>query len=649
VRTRAPDREIESEPEAHAMEIIGIDTGGTFTDLVTVSGDSDLRIHKLPSTPAAPHLAILDGLAAIDAKGTRPVVHGTTVATNTVLERNGARVALVTTRGFRDVLELGRGDRAELYDLETPRPPALVARRLRLEADERVLADGSTRKRLTVREARRIKQAVRRSGAEAVAVCLLHAYASPAHERRLGEELASLDLPLSLSHALSAEFREYERMSTTVLNAYVQPRMGRYVQALTEALGRRSLRVMQSGGGTTDADRVAAEPVRTLLSGPVGGVVGALRMARASGFNDIISLDMGGTSTDVSLARGGPTYARDGRVAGYPVQTPMVDIHTIGAGGGSIAEVDPGGALIVGPRSAGADPGPVAYGKGGREPTVTDANVFLRRLPADTALAGGIRLDRTAVTDAMERLAAAAGGLSARKTAEGILRVVVSRMARAVRAITLTRGRDPRDFTLVAFGGAAGLHAADLAESLGITRVLLPAHAGVLSAYGLIAARAMQERSRTHLVRESAASPRALAPLFGPLVSEARAALRAEGIRAKDTVVERLIDCRYVGQSFDLTVPFGPNYMGRFHALHHETYGFHALDRPVEAVTLRVRALGCEPDPPLPSPRPNLPPGTVLAGPEVVPFRSSTTFIPRGWQARVDERGGLLLTPKGRD
>ena len=629
------------------MTPVGVDTGGTFTDLVTVSKTGSLEIHKVPSTPAAPHEAILTGLATVDPAGRKSLVHGTTVATNTVLEKTGARTALVTTAGFRDLLEIGRGDRTALYDLAAHRPPPLVPRSGRFEAAERILAGGAVEKRLTRKEARRVRDAVRRHKAGAVAVCLLHAYAAPDHERLVGKFLGELGIPVSLSHEVVAEFREFERLSTTVLNAYVQPRMGRYLGALEAALGGRRIRVMQSSGGTTDVSRVEAQPVRTLLSGPVGGVMGAMRLAGAQGMTDIITLDMGGTSTDVSLALGEAVYARQGRVAGYPVQTPMVDIHTIGAGGGSVAEVDPGGALVVGPRSAGAVPGPIAYGMGGTEVTVTDANVFLRRLSPDAPLAGNIRLDRAAVAEAMKRLAREAS-MTPRTLALGILRVVVSRMARAVRTLTLDRGHDPRDFTLVAFGGAAGLHAADLAEVLGIPRVWVPAHAGVVSAYGLIAARAVQERSRTCLARGPLARPRVLAPQFAPLLREAADALRTEGFRGRDVTRQRLIDCRYAGQSFDITVPFGPDYREAFHAAHQRAFGFSDAGRPVEAVTLRARALGSEAPPPLPAPRPDFPPGQVRQGPFTLPSRTSTTHVPRGWQARADAQGGLVLTPAGK-
>jgi len=632
------------------MTAVGVDTGGTFTDLVTVSDTGSLRIHKVPSTPAAPHEAILNGLHTLDPGGMTPVVHGTTVATNTVLETTGARIALVTTRGFRDILDIGRGDRTELYNLRARRTQPLVPRSKRFEAEERIGPGGTIDRRLTRKETVRVRNAVRQCRAEAVAVCLLHAYAEARHERMLGSALAPLGIPLSLSHDLVAEFREFERMSTTVLNAYVQPKMGRYIQALETAFQGRPLRIMQSGGGTMDAGRARAEPVRTLLSGPVGGVIGALRIAGNQGIENIITLDMGGTSTDVSLALGQPMHTRNGCVAGHPVQIPMVDIHTIGAGGGSIAEVDPGGALVVGPRSAGADPGPVAYGHGGTEVTVTDANVFLNRLPGGHPLAGGIHLDRRAVVEAMQRLARQAG-MTPQKTATGILRVVVSRMARAVRTITLDRGHDPRDFTLVAFGGAAGLHAADLADVLGITRVLLPGHAGVLSAYGLIAAQAMQERSRTVLARGKDAAHRALAPLFAPLARAAADALRADGLKTRDISLVRLVDCRYRNQSFDITVPFGPGYQEAFHTAHQKAFGYSALSREVDAVTLRMRALGVEPLPPLPAAHSHLPPGGVLNGPRTLPFKTSTAFIPRTWQAVPDVHGGLLLTParKGRD
>ncbi len=630
------------------MTHVGVDTGGTFTDFVAIDGDA-LRVEKRPSTPPAPERAVVDGLGDLAVDATT-ITHGTTVATNAVLERSGARTALVTTRGFRDTLEIGRGDRAALYDLAAPRPEPFVPASRRFEVDERLLPrldrSGIAVHRPLDRAAiDDVVERVRRARADAIAVCLLHAYADPRHERRLARALRTIGVPVSVSHELVGEFREYERTSTTVLNAFVQPKMASYLGRLERALAPTALRVMQSGGGAAPVAAVSRAPVRTLLSGPVGGVLGALALERAAERSDLITLDMGGTSTDVSLVRGTPTFTRSGEIAGVPVQTPMIDVHTIGAGGGSIARRDRGGALRVGPESAGAQPGPIAYGRGGEDVTVTDANVYLRRLDVAAPLAGGVALDRAAVSRGMRDLAASLG-VTPQRAARGVVDVVNNRMARAVRAITLARGHDPRAFTLVAFGGAAGLHAADLADLLGIRRVSVPAHAGALSAYGLLTAPPSHEVATTVLERVALGARPSFSAALGSVAAEATAAVRADRPRGR-IAVARFLDCRYVGQSFELTIPYARDFRRAFDAAHEHAFGFATPDRPLEVVNVRARATGAWSGPPLPTATDDRPrderPGRRRSGPAAVRFPTCAVWIPDGWRGTFDAFGGIVL------
>ncbi|HWP64909.1 MAG TPA: hydantoinase/oxoprolinase family protein, partial [Candidatus Limnocylindria bacterium] len=534
------------------VTLVGVDTGGTFTDVVARVG-REVRRCKVRSTPHDPAVAVLAGLARL--AGSAPVVlhYGSTVATNALLERRGARVALVTTAGFEDVIEIGRQTRPRLYDL-TPVPPrALVEARHRIGVAERVAADGRVLVPLSAAEVRRVTAAVRRSGAHAVAVCLLHGYARPAHERRLGRALRPLGLHVTLAHELQREHREYERTSTAAVNAYVGPLMARHIGRL--AAGTRGrLRVMQSSGGLIASRIAAAEPVRTILSGPAGGVVGAAAAARAAGLPRIVTLDMGGTSTDVAVVDGPLAFRTETTIDGLPVRLPVLDIHTVGAGGGSIARVDAGGALVVGPESAGADPGPACYGRG-LAPTVTDANLVLGRLRADDFLGGEMQLDVARARRALDPLARWLG-CSVERAAAGMLAVANAAMERAVRVITVERGLDPREFTLLAFGGAGGLHAAELADALGIERVYLPRDPGLLSAWGVLSADAVRDLVATVRLLEPATA--VLARRLRPLEREAAAALARDGITRPR--IERVLDVRYAGQSYELQVPFGPTW-----------------------------------------------------------------------------------------
>ena len=623
-----------------------------------------LRTLKVRSTPHAPARAVHEGIVTLlgGVRGVR-LHYGSTVATNALLERRGARVVLLTTAGFEDVLEIGRQVRPDLYALEPRRPEPLVPRAHRIGVRERVLAGGRVEQPLGRREVARAVAAARRRGAHAVAVCLLHSWARPAHERLLGRALTRAGMHVTLSHRLVREYREYERVSTAVVNAYVGPVMANHLRSLVPS-APRGLRVMQSSGGLIGARVARDEPVRTVLSGPAGGVVGAAARAGRAGLPRVITFDMGGTSADVSLVDGAPSWRTEAHIGGLPIRVPAVDIHTVGAGGGSLARLDAGGALRVGPESAGADPGPACYGRG-TAPTVTDANLVLGRLVETEFLGGTMRLDRARAERALAPLARRLGW-SLAATAAGIVRVANAVMERAVRVITVERGHDPRDFVLVAFGGAGGLHAADMARALRIPRVYVPRDPGLLSAWGVLAAEVVRDYSRTLLAVEP--PDRVLRAAFAALERGARRDMRAEGVPRP--ALERTLDVRYAGQSYELTLPFAPAWVAAFHRRHAARFGHADARRPVEVVTLRLRARGGA------GPRPAsgmrraartaplmrrpvvfdsravntpvhrrdaLPAGTRHAGPLLVCEYSATTVVPPGWRLTVEPTGGLLL------
>jgi N-methylhydantoinase A len=663
--------------------ILGVDIGGTFTDFFLWQ-DGRLSIYKRPSTPQDPSQAVLLGL---EETGWRPeeVVHGSTVATNAVLERKGARTALVTTRGFRDVLAIGRQTRPSLYDLEPRRPPPIVPDDLRFEVDERLDFQGRALRALDPSEVEEVLERVTEAGAESLAVCLLFSFQNPAHEETVAAAARRRGLFVSASHEVLPEYREYERTSTTALNAYVAPVVGRYLARLEEGLaagGVKRLRIMQSGGGSADARTAAALAVRTVLSGPAGGVAGAFAVATQAGFRDVITFDMGGTSTDVCLCPGRIPTSAEAVVGDCPIRTPVVDVHTVGAGGGSIASIDAGGALRVGPESAGADPGPACYGRGSL-PTVTDAHLLLGRLLPDRFLGGKLPLSEKRARWAMAGLVGSFGG-DALRAAEGVVRVASANMERALRVISVQRGHDPRLFTLVAFGGAGPLHACDLADALSIPRVLVPRYPGVLSAFGMAAADVTRDYSQAFLATlpadagdESLAGR--LAAAYEALEQRAGAEMLAEGRPLETLLLERAADLRYAGQSHELTVPVeepaAAALLGRFHALHQERYGYSDADSAVEVVTLRLRAVSPVEGPrlePLPEGGPDATParigersvwfsggggaveaavfdrerllaGNVLDGPALVLQVDSTTVVPPGWRATVDTWGNLVL------
>ena len=671
----SPRTSPEAEPAStDALPVLAVDTGGTFTDLLLLDGGR-LQALKVPSTPADPAEAVLTGIRTL-VGGSRPflLLHGSTVATNALLERKGARVALVTNRDFEDVIEIGRQNRPQLYTLVGHRLPPLVDREHRFGIAGRLGPDGGEIDPLDPAELKDLAARVR--GAQALAVMLLHSYADPAHENRVVEALAPVGVPVSVSSALLPEYREYERVSTTVVNAYVAPSVSGYLDRLARELGARLVRVMGSNGGAIPVERATKEPVHTVLSGPSGGVVGALAWAQRAGHDRIVSFDMGGTSTDVSLCPGRPLHTREFEIGGAPVAVPVIDIHTVGAGGGSLARVDPGGALRVGPVSAGADPGPISCGRGGTGVTVTDAHVWLGRLPVDALLGGERCLDRDAVEPALTTLADALGG-SLAETAEGVLAVADSSMERALRVISVERGYDTRDLALVAFGGAGGLHAAELAARIGAAHVLVPPHPGLLSAYGMLAAPISREASRTVLIAtDSTGWEEETMEVFTALSESAATQLQDELVLsdphlAPSVVTSLWVDARYRGQSFELSVP-ADQWVEQFHRAHRARYGYKQQHTPVEAVTLR--AIAKAPGPPLeimeiapatgePAVQPHrirysgeeiragrvwrseLAAGHQLGGPLLVAEYSATTWVPPGWTLDVDQWGILHLVP----
>jgi N-methylhydantoinase A len=694
---------------------IAIDTGGTFTDCVWIDpATGRLRMLKVFSTPADPSQAIADALEKIAPEREFALLHGTTVGTNTLLERKGARTALVATTGFEDAIEIGRQARPKLYDFFFDRIEPLVPKALRFGVNERTAANGKILTAPTPEALRTLAQDVAAAKPDSIAISLLFSFANPSNEEAVAARLEQLAVPLSISHQLLPEFREYERTSTVVINAYLQPVMQRYLENLANRVAaghsharfgtersraaslveerrfsaaKSSLKsngasaprifVMQSSGGITALSTAAREPVRTVLSGPAGGVVGAVATARASTSQKIIAFDMGGTSTDVSLVEGEIKTATDAHVAGLPVSVPMLDIHTVGAGGGSLARFDAAGVLHVGPESAGADPGPICYGRG-LQPTVTDANLLLGRLQPTRFLGGDftLDLDRTRrITQ--EWLKAQGTKLTLETFAAGVIRVVNATMEKAIRVVSIERGRDPRHFALVAFGGAGGLHACALAQALSIPQVLIPALPGALSALGILASDVVKDYSRTVLWRVSGKLPTAfLNQEFSALKNTAAKDFREESWPGRPRY-HRSVDLRYRGQGYELNLPLTKNLLKDFQQEHHRRYGYSHATREVELVTLRLRAtlrttktrVGtdafvrpsraklCKPSPPKAAvqfegrkhettihSRDNLRPGITHSGPAIITEYSATTVIPPGTTFLLDRAANLIVT-----
>jgi len=697
---------------------VGIDTGGTFTDLVLAAG-SHITSFKIASPPENPARAILEGVAQIIAETgsvASEIVHGTTVATNALLERKGARTALITTEGFEDVIEIGRQARPELYNLMVTRPAPLVGRDLRFGVRERTGPGGEIIEPLDVASLNAAIKKVREAepAIESIAVCLLFSFTNARHEQEIARALEQLKIPVSVSHRVLPEYREYERTSTVVINAYLVPMMSRYLSALADGLsevrsgkpacgssevsqsssvisaGLKSrhkqtsearakdvgLRVMQSNGGSVSAATAAAEPVRAILSGPAGGVVGALRVCGAAGIRDIITFDMGGTSTDVALCRASARTTNEALVAGLPVAVPIIDIHTVGAGGGSIARVDQAGALRIGPESAGAAPGPACYGRG-EEVTVTDANLVLGRFGGAGLLGGEMKLDVERAMFYLSKLAQDMSRFSQQRVspyraALGVIRVANANMESALRVVSVERGQDPRLFTLVSFGGAGGLHVCELASALRIPRVVVPRSPGTLSALGVLLGDVVKDYSRTVMIKTAEVDPRAIERGFKELESEAVGDLAGEGFSKNRVELARTLAMRYVGQSFEIDVGWSKQFERAFHAAHRDRYGYADKNRPTEIVSLRVRATGITEKPRLKRvrqgkskkvapgasasvylteraeqvgvyERERLEAGASLKGPAIITEYSSTTLVPRGRTVEVDGWLNLII------
>ena len=662
---------------------IAIDTGGTFTDCVwTEKG----RIHTLKvfSTASDPSLAILQALERIHLAVPVILLHGTTVGTNSLLQRKGGRVVLVTTAGFEDVIEIGRQARSKLYDFFFDKAEPLVPPELRCGVSERTTAEGEILEAPSNAELSTLAKKVAALKPQAVAICFLFSFANPQNESATAQSLQSLGLPLSVSHRILPEFREYERTSTAVVNAYLQPVMQQYLEQLENRVGQwsrsylkqqagatdTSVFVMQSSGGITAVGSAAREPVRTVLSGPAGGVVGAAASARRSGVYRIISFDMGGTSTDVALVDREPQAGTQREVAGLAVGVPMLDIHTVGAGGGSIARFDAAGALRVGPESAGADPGPICYGRG-FQPTVTDANLLLGRLRSSRFLGGEFTLDLDRTRRVIgEWLKENDSALTVEQFARGVIRVVNSTMEKAIRVVSIERGYDSREFSLVAFGGAGGLHACELADTLGIRQVIVPALPGALSAFGILVSDIVKDYSRTVLLRAGPKLPKGrLESEFARLQQSAKQDFADEHwlgtIRFSMT-----IDIRYRGQGYELNLPFTSSVLKAFHGEHERRYGYSHPNREVELVTLRLRASIKSSEPKLTQPsdasrkatferakvlfekhavlttihdREQLQPLRKYVGPAIVTEYSATTAIPAGKRFWLDRPGNLII------
>lgn len=708
---------------------IGVDTGGTFTDIVMHANDS-LFTHKVLSTPQNPAHAVIQGVGEILHKHDTnaeevEIVHGSTVATNALLERRGARIALVTTKGFEDVLEIGRQSRPNLYDFFVERPAPLVPAERRFGISERTLHTGEIQTEIETDALDALATQLAALELDAIAICFLFAYVNPKNEQIAAERLSSRkpEIPVSCSHEVLPEYREYARFSTTVANAYIRPTLERHLSTLIASKQfPKSFRLMLSNGGSVSGRtfqrssqaenlltksqrssqaenlpyRSESAGIRTVLSGPAGGVLGAFEIAKTAGYNQIITFDMGGTSTDVSLCNNGISLTTESTISGLPIKVPLIDIHTVGAGGGSIASVDTGGALRVGPESAGANPGPICYGNNGEAITVTDANLFLGRIAATQFLGGAMALDTHKPSAYIEKFASHLG-IPPLQAADGILKVANAAMERAIKVISVERGYDTRDFTLVSFGGAGGLHAAFMAENLGIGTVLIPPNGGLLSAYGMLFADVIKDYSQTVLwqleKRSNEELAKALDAGFDALLTRAENEMKPEGFMPDQLKVNRSLDMRYAGQSYELNIRYhhgigvtNPSHnigkeiqtlVERFHAAHAQRFGYARTDAPAEVVNLRLTAIGETGKPPIqPTPlvsdanpseacisqtpvtfeneslstdfyrREMLRPGNRIVGPAIVTEFSATTVIPPNFFAIVDAYQNLVLAKK---
>ncbi|KPK36312.1 MAG: hypothetical protein AMK70_02780 [Nitrospira bacterium SG8_35_1] len=660
------------------MLILGVDTGGTFTDFVLQSGE-ELQTYKLPSTPDDPSRAILQGLEYFFGQQlpeNLEIIHGSTVATNAFLERKGARTLLITTHGFEDILFIGRQNRPKLYDFNIIRPREIIPRSQIVGVRERMLFDGTVLKPLGKTVGRTVRSNCRNKKIDSVAVCLLHSYVNDTHETTIKNELFGLNIPVTISSEILPEFREYERLTTTLINAYLGPVISSYIKRLTDKLGRVSLHIQQSNGGILPTADIEKRAIYTVLSGPAGGVHGALQLGREMGVDKIITFDMGGTSTDVSLCDGKPTLTRDHRIDGYPIRIEVMDIHTVGAGGGSLAHVDAGGLLKVGPESAGARPGPICYGFGGRHLTVTDANLFLGRLLPDRFMGGAMRLQKKKVDSAMQKLAGQLG-LDPVDAALGIIRIVNASMAKAIRAVSLERGYDPKEFCLFAFGGASGLHCCELAVELGIQKIAIPARAGILSAQGMVFAEPALDAMQALFLRGKELQGQILTENMKNLVDkcldEARTLCRKE--EQADFVISRFLNLRYHGQSYELSIPYEKNFIELFHQAHEHNFGYRLEDAPLELISIQCSVkvkrsksalprekmadckkpkplslqpihFGCTPFRAPVYKRADMAAGLTLAGPALVIDNYTTILLPESFSLDVDELHNIIISGK---
>lgn len=680
---------------------LGVDIGGTFTDFLLFNEEKkEIAMAKVPTISDNQALGIMNGIEQIIQQmeikpgKIRFFIHGTTVATNALLEREGVKVALIVTEGFRDVLHIMRQDRPKLYDFFARRPQPLVPRHLRFEVPERILYDGQVQRKLDERELRKIIKQIKKQKVKSVAVCLLHSYSNPVHEQRI-KEILKEDYPgidISISSEVLPAIKEYERMSTTVINAYVLPIMDKYLKALDNQLNKiginNTVHIMQSNGGIMPSSLVSQKSACTILSGPAAGVLGGAELAKQIGLKNVITVDMGGTSFDICLVyQGALKFTRESEIGGYALRIPMIDMHTIGAGGGSVAWVDRGGVLKVGPKSAGADPGPVCYGKGGTEPTVTDANLVLSRLNSEYFLGGEMKIDKQAAYKAIEKKIAKPLEMGVLDVAEGIIKVVNASMVKGIRFVSVEKGYDPREFSLVCFGGNGPVHAAELAEELDIAQIIIPFTPGVNCAYGLLVADFRYDYVKTYIRRVTEVSLEEINALYNDLETTARARMVKDEITRKNIIISRSLDMRYLGQGYELevSVPSGEItkralelLKNRFHLLHKKSYGFSRCAEPTEIVNLRIICLGLVPKPELrreplvekdPTKalkgkrkvflkgryhntaiydRQKLNPGALIKGPAIIEQKDSTTLLFPGNSGQVDEYRNIIIKLEGK-
>ncbi len=657
------------------MDIVGVDTGGTFTDFI-YKHNNKWGVYKVLSSPNNPADSLLEGLNHILKTEEFKIIHGSTVATNAILERKGAYTVFITNKGFEDVIEIGRQNRSELYNLHYKRKPQLVSKELRFGVECRINAEGKAIKDIDEEELERIKRVLEKIKPESIAVCFLFSYLNPEHELTVEDKLSDLNVPVSLSHKILSEFREYERASTTIINAYVSPKMKRYIKNIIDEIGDNELRIMQSNGGSISAQVAMRESVRTILSGPAGGAVGAYEIGKMAGYSKLITFDMGGTSSDVALIDNKLPLAFESKIADFPVKVPMIDIHTVGAGGGSIAYLDAGGSLRVGPESAGADPGPICYGKGERI-TVTDANLYLGRLVPEYFLGGNMKLNKEKLNNHFKSMAKEVG-LGQIELAEGILDVANASMEKAIRVISVEKGFDPREFILFSFGGAGGMHAAFLAKLLHIPKIFIPQNPGILSAIGMLMADIIKDYSLTVMIKSENTNFKELQSLFEPINNQGIVDLKNEGIAKDNIVLEHYLDMRYLGQSYEIMVPFDENYIESFHNLHEKNYGYSDKSKKIEIVNIRLRARGLPEKPQFDTmeydkkaidsqailgikdvifnstahktkiiSRDKLKHGNIIEGPAIIVEYSSTIVLPPDSLGNIDKFGNIIIDFQG--